>query len=145
MAFALFPADAGGSSGAQRSQKSSAAVGSWVAADAQLAKRGKNLNLDTAPPHQVGLSSKLSGADEKNNPLELVQNSSQAPQGLQEKNEPFGVASPALVSDEVGATAVKRRPLEANLLFLRSARYVPETPPGKPLQTKGFSKFHFRT
>ena len=110
MAFALFPADAGGSSGAQRSQKSSAAVGSWVAADAQLAKRGKNLTLDTAPPHEVGLSSKLSGAGEKNNPLELVRNSSQPPQGLQERNEPFGVVSPALVSDEVGATTAKRRP-----------------------------------
>jgi len=79
MAFALFPADAGGSSGAQRSQKSSAAVGSWVATDAQLAKRGKNLTLGTAPPHQVGLSSKLPGAGEKNNPW-LVQNSSQPPQ-----------------------------------------------------------------
>jgi hypothetical protein len=143
MAFALFPADAGGSSGAQRSQKSSAAVGSWVAAGAHLAKRGKNLNLGTAPPHQVGLSSKLPGAGEKNNFPGWFRILRNRPRGLQEKNQPFWVASPALVSDEVGATAVKPDAWKPNKSFLRSARYVRETDPWKPLQTKGFRKFHF--
>lgn len=81
----------------------------------------------------------------KKQPLELVENSSQLPQGLQEKNEPFGGVSPALVSDEVGATALKRRLWDSNHLFLRTARYVPETPPGKPLQIKDFIKSEFLT
>ena len=110
MAFALFPADAGGSSGAQRRQKSSAAVGSWVAAGAQLAKRGKNLNLGKAPPPQLGLSAKLSGENEKNNLPQAVQNFAQLTWCVRGKTKPFGVASPALVSDEVGATTAKRRP-----------------------------------
>jgi hypothetical protein len=51
--------------------------------------------------------------------------------------------SPALVSSEVGATAVKPDGWKPNKSFLRPARYVRKTDPWKPLQTKGFSKFKF--